>query len=212
MIVFKSKYWQNNLGDPIFLKACFVLDTTEHIICKNGELGISCNIVMRERVFVVWRKKILGENLLFFWGGGGFPISGIAKLFQSNPNSIVFWDYARYLQKTSFKMHHLLRSKVGTSHKDGQLEKKKFVLFFHPRTYHQANNWELEIWSNLLKVISLWCLLFNKQRMYDLNKTFVKISMYLLAFWAIVLIFIGLINYWDVWPVMIALVIPIKLL
>jgi hypothetical protein len=129
MIVFKSKYWQNNLGDPIFLKACFVLDTTEHIICKNGELGISCNIVMRERVFVVWRKKILGENLLFFWGGGGFPISGIAKLFQSNPNSIVFWDYARYLQKTSFKMHHLLRSKVGTSHKDGQLEKKNCFVF-----------------------------------------------------------------------------------
>ena len=35
-----------------FLKACFVLDTiaTEHIICKNEELGISCNIGMSERV------------------------------------------------------------------------------------------------------------------------------------------------------------------
>jgi len=45
-----SKYWQNNLGDLIFLKACFVLDTTDHIILKNGELGISCNIVMSERM------------------------------------------------------------------------------------------------------------------------------------------------------------------
>ena len=156
-----------------------------------------------------WKSAILGE--------GGFPISGIANLLQSHPNSIAFWDYARYLQKTSFKMHHLLRSKVGTPHKDRQLEKKVFFLFFQPRTYHQAKNWELGIsfWNLIqppFKVISLWCLLFNKQRMYDLNKTFVKISMYLLAFWAIVLIFIGLINYWDVWPVMIALVIPIKLL
>jgi hypothetical protein len=40
--------------------------------------------------------------------------------------------------------------------------------------------------------------------MYDLNKTFVKISMYLLAFLAIVLIFIGLINYLDVLPEIIA--------
>jgi hypothetical protein len=36
--VFKSKCWQNNQN-----KACFVLDTTDHTICKNGELNISCN-------------------------------------------------------------------------------------------------------------------------------------------------------------------------
>ena len=48
-----------------FFKADFVLDTTEHIICKNGELGISCNIIMSERV-LYGRKKFLGQgkNLL----------------------------------------------------------------------------------------------------------------------------------------------------
>ena len=56
MSVFNSKYWQHNLSDPIFLKAGFVLDTTEHIICKNGELGISCNIVKRERVLYGGKK------------------------------------------------------------------------------------------------------------------------------------------------------------
>jgi hypothetical protein len=80
-LVFKSKYWQNNLGDPIFLKACFVLDTTEHIICKNGELGIYCNIVMRERVFVVWRKTFLGENLLF-WGREVFRSQVLQTYFR----------------------------------------------------------------------------------------------------------------------------------
>jgi len=39
----------------------FVLDTTEHIICKNGELGIFCNIDMSERVLYEG-KKILGPG------------------------------------------------------------------------------------------------------------------------------------------------------
>jgi hypothetical protein len=39
---------KNSLGDPMFLKTCFVLDTTDQIIFKNGELGISFNIVISE--------------------------------------------------------------------------------------------------------------------------------------------------------------------
>jgi hypothetical protein len=31
MIVFKSKYWQNNLGDPIFLKAWFMENVANSI-------------------------------------------------------------------------------------------------------------------------------------------------------------------------------------
>ena len=75
LTIFKSKYWQNNLGDPIFVKACFVLDTTEHIICKNGEFGISCNIDMSERVLYVgpgWKYAKKNSK--------SFPISGNAKL------------------------------------------------------------------------------------------------------------------------------------
>ena len=34
----------------LFKKACFVLDTTEHIICKHGELIISCIIAMSEKM------------------------------------------------------------------------------------------------------------------------------------------------------------------
>jgi hypothetical protein len=39
----------------------------EHIIYKNGELGISCNIVMSKRVLYGGTKLYgQGENLLFF--------------------------------------------------------------------------------------------------------------------------------------------------
>jgi hypothetical protein len=54
---------KTNLSDPIFLKACFVLDTTEHIICKNGEL---CTLYFLQHSYeqksVVWRKQILGPR------------------------------------------------------------------------------------------------------------------------------------------------------
>ena len=43
-----------------FKKACFVLDTTEHIICKHGELFISCIIVMSKKFYM--EEKILGPG------------------------------------------------------------------------------------------------------------------------------------------------------
>jgi hypothetical protein len=142
---FKSKYWQNNLSDPIFLKACFVLDTTEHIIYKNGELGISCNIVMSKRVLYGGTKLYgQGENLLFFIiiFFLSFPISDIAKILQSISISIVFWDYARYLQKTCMKCIICRDPKLvphPPPHKDGRLAKKlvwwpMLIFFFQPRT------------------------------------------------------------------------------
>jgi len=45
-------------------KTFFVLDTKKHIICKNGELGISCNIVMSERV-LYGGKRFYGQGIFF---------------------------------------------------------------------------------------------------------------------------------------------------
>jgi hypothetical protein len=104
LTVFKSKYWQNNISDSIILKAYFVLDTTEHIICKKwGNLHLYFMQHSYERKSDRWRKTNIGPRwksstfLSFF---KSLPISGIAKLLLSIPISIVFWNYARYLQKT----------------------------------------------------------------------------------------------------------------
>ena len=115
---------------PYFFKSLFCSRYNRaHYMQKWGTWYFLQHSYERKSVCCMEEKNSRWKSAIFFWGGGGFPISGIAKLFQSNPNSIVFWDYARYLQKTSFKMHHLLRSKVGTSHKDGQLEKKNCFVF-----------------------------------------------------------------------------------
>ena len=56
-----------------FKKTCFILYTTENIISKNGELGISGNIVMSERLLYlfyiflrVFRSQVLQNYFRVF--------------------------------------------------------------------------------------------------------------------------------------------------
>ena len=73
-----------------------------------------------------------------------FPISGIAKLLQSISIRIVFWDYARYVQKTCQSIidrdpklvPHIAipTQRWATSNKVSSVTCANFLLF-QPRTY-----------------------------------------------------------------------------